>query len=624
MKSFFKKTATLLLGISFAFTGVACFGSEDETKAPGGTTPGGTTPGGTTPGGTTPGGTTQIVGASYVQGATQQIEQAKGAKITLDGEFSQTVNGVDLTIDVDGSLTLAATDTGFNAALEVSATSGEEVIGETKAFYLDGCLYAYDESMESYLFSPVYVPTEAVLEMMIESFTENILGAPIPYSALKSFITTVGENLPLGDGLIDGGEFNPEQAIAEIAKVLEENGAIQEDSKLLVSKEYSAKEKLSSIVEVINGIDETTTSIESLLNTYVLPLIYPELTLDDLIVVVSQVAKLTVSEAFEALDGFLKLNYEKGLQDVWDQAMNNDMVKYVLAQFLSEENIEMLSSLKLDELLKRKMEGDKVLGEYTLFEVAKAVYEYFGPQAYVADNTDGVGEGTTEGDSTVQDPVDEFFAMIKSYASETSLAEMGISLPAWDDLTFTVAKAVGEAKFGADYKLISAKAGVEFGVTGLPVKDQAKDASALSAKLYVGVEEISSVAAEIALPEDASTAFYLGIPVEGTGIEGYTCVVSSGYVYSKSDDAESLKYYFYVVVKNEAGDEISYTFEANGTNELPTEMELKSKTDADSTFKVTFDFKNGTVDLSALADVVKAGFAPADSADSTDSATDAA
>ena len=302
--------------------------------------------------------------------------------------------------------------------------------------------------------------------------------------------------------------------------------------------------------------------------------------------------------------------------------MNNDMVKYVLAQFLSKENIEMLSSLKLDELLKREMEEGKVLGEYTLFEVAKAVYEYFGPQAYVSDDTDGVGEGNTEGDSTVQDPVDEFFSMIKSYASETSLAEMGISLPAWDDLTFTVAKAVGEMNFGADYKLISAKAGVEFGVTGLPVKDQVKDASALSAKLYVGVEEISSVAAEIALPEDASTAFYLGIPVEGTGIEGYTCVVSSNYVYD--DAAESLTYYFYVRVKNEAGVEKVYAFEANGTNELPTEMELKSETDADSTFKVTFNFKNGTVDLSALADVVKADFATADSADSTDSATDAA
>ena len=615
MKSFFKKTATLLLGISFAFTGVACFGSEDETKAPGGTTPGGTTPGGTTPGGTT-----QIVGASYVQGATQQIEQAKGAKITLDGEFSQTVNGVDLTIDVDGSITLAATDTGFNAALEVSASSGGEVIGETKAFYLDGCLYAYDESMESYLFSPVYVPTEAVLGMMIESFTENILGAPIPYSALKSFITTVGENLPLGDGLIDGGEFNPEQAIAEIAKFIEENGAIQEDSKLLVSKEYSAKEKLSSIVEVINGIDESTTTIESLLNTYVLPLIYPELTLDDLIDVVSQVAALKVADAYTAVNTLLTGKYGKGLQDVWDQAMKNDMVKNVLGWFLAQEKIDELSNLKFDVLLQTTMEDGKVLGDYTLYEVAMYFYNSYAASQGQAEAY-AVVEGDTESEPTVQDQIDEFFAGIKTLAAETKLADVGIILPAWDDLTITAAKAVGEMNFGADYKLISAKAGVEFGVTGLPVEDQAKDASALSAKLYVGVEEISSVAAEIALPEDASSAFYLAIPVEGTGIEGYTCVVSSSYV---NDDAESLKYYFYVLVKNEAGVEKVYAFEANGTNELPTEMELKSRTDADSTFKVTFDFKNGTVDLSALADVVKADFATADSADSTDSVTDAA
>lgn len=626
MKFSWKSTAALLLGLTFAFTGVACTDSSGSVSSDSGNSgssdsgsdvssdlSGDSSDSGNS--GSSDSGNTEIVGADYVTAAFLQMSMAQGAKIVFGAEVAQTQGGVTSTVNLDGSILLALTADGTNAKLDASVTVGEDVIGGAEVYYIDGCVYTYDEEIEAYLCVPVYAPTETVVAF----FMENVLSESVSGQIAGALLSIAGEQISEAIGQIGGMEFDPTEMLSAMATLIEENGEQTEDGGLLLKGEYSVKEELSALVAVINGIDEETTTIEEFVDDYVLSAIDPELTLSDLIDAAGAVAALTVSEVYDAVDGFLTENYEIGLQDVWELALATEEVNTLLAQFLDAETIESLSQTELADLLEYQL-FDRAVGDYTLYELFVMAFvssedgsvsdgEGVAPEdpeitetpvAYT--NEDSAEEGE---EPTVEEQIAALVAYAKEFVSETTLADIEFYFPAWDNLVITAAKATGEVKFGADYKIVSAKAGVEFGVTGLPVVDETSDISAFAVKIYVGVEEISSVASTIALPADSDTAVMvaISIPLEGTGLDGYTAVVMPSMNLGNQDTY----YYFSVIVMNGEGTMYMYSFTANVVSELPETM-IWTNSDDETTIEVTFDFAAGTVDLSELSETVEADF----------------
>ncbi len=455
MKKLWKTLAVLSVCASFGFT-AACgpVSTSDSGASDGPTSSASDTTGNSgNSGGGTEGPSAASVG--YVQAAFAQLATTKSATITMSGTTtnSSTQGGqtASQTAEAEAEIVIAPTDTGLNmkidATISLPGENGTESDSQTM-YIVDGVLYTYDAENDYYL-----------------------VNTSVDFSFLSAFAG-------LDFSAADMGE-----AVDMLALLLDEFGEVTEEN-ATVTVDYDASLLLNGVITLINGIDESTTTLETALNT-VLAFLGTDLTVNDILDTVKPFGAMTLPEAIGALDTWLE-EYGTSVQAIKDAVVALGPVSDLLDQAVAAGQIP--------EALASAIRTGTVEDILTLLEMDEVTVNQLIQMIFM--------DATAPDDSfDLAVLIDE---QLKPMLKTTTLADAGIPLPDLDGFAFSEAELSAELVIGEMIEKM--ELGVKFDLSQTSVYEGETMTVSMAGDYTLSVE-FSDEEVTIALPADAVVVY---------------------------------------------------------------------------------------------------------------------
>lgn len=464
MKKLWKTLSVLSVCAAFGFT-AACgpVNTSDSSASDGPTSSASDTTGNsgnsdtTGNSGNSGGGTEGPSAASvgYVQAAFAQLATTKSATITISGTTtnSSTQGGQTMsqTAEAETEIVIAPTDTGLNmkidATISMPGADGTESDSQTM-YIIDGVLYTYDDENDYYL-TTAYVDLGFLSAFAGLDLSAEDMGAAVDLIAL----------------LLD-----------EFGEVTEENATVTID--------YDASLLLNGVITLINGIDESTTTLETALNT-VLAFLGTDLTVNDILDTVKPFGAMTLPEAIGALDTCLE-EYGTSVQAIKDAVVALGPVSDLLDQAVAAGQIP--------EALVAVIRTGTVADILTLLEMDEMTVNQLIQMIFA--------------DATAPDESFDLAVLIdeqlKPMLKTTTLADVGILLPDFEGFAFSEAELSAELVIGEIIEKM--ELGVKFDLSQTSVYGGETMTVGMAGDYTLSVE-FSDEEATIALPADAVVVY---------------------------------------------------------------------------------------------------------------------
>ena len=304
MKKLWKSGAALAMSVAFIVSSAAC-GAPIDNSGESSSSSGGKE--------------NSALSTEYVAKALEQFASAKSVKISINAEtavYAGRVNNANSetqvtandTQTIQGEILLSETETGVDMSLNVTGSTKDNATSETtdvsaSVYVLGDNVYVYDEDYGAYILQS--------LSSLIENAQPDIFDA-----------------LSMAD--LEGvtGDIDTAEMIGMLASLLDEYGTVDETS-ASVSLSYDASLMLNLLIAQINGIDETTKTLEEAIDD--LLRLVGDVRVDDLLDAVKPLGALTLTQAAAQIDALLT-SYDVSLKDIKDAAI----------QEIGEETFEQL------------------------------------------------------------------------------------------------------------------------------------------------------------------------------------------------------------------------------------------------------------------------------------------
>ena len=402
------------------------------------------------------------------------------------------------TQDYKFTATLSKTDSGYNAKVDMNATSSVfdgELNNDTKnytvLYVIDNVMYGYDEELGGYVKSEMTEEADSSMTALIASIIDNIeLGTEQDAAEAKK---------QLGDLFVEAFEIDAMNA----------------------TYSYDGKGEVENLFTYINEINPDTKTLESLVND-ILVMIDPDITVSEIFAEINRITALTVNEAISEIDSYLKEKYSTDLQTICTSVVTSEDFLKAYKDLLTEQGmpadivnaqVEAIKALKISDLLTQPIdEAGNTVGDIRISSLIAMIFassslggsEQGSPYAY--------DEGFMQ--LTPEESMANALAMIEALLPMT-LSEINLMLyPQLPILSIvkeyisriTVAQ-LSESinvKFGDNYKIdeVNGAARFEAGVT-VPAPNGASSEVELMLKTDFKIYGISDAKVEITLPSDA-------------------------------------------------------------------------------------------------------------------------
>ncbi len=248
-----------------------------------------------------------------------QIASAKSMKVSFDFDLLMFEEGVaehKKGATLNATILLSRTDKGFNAKVDVltketQGTESTELVNGTILYFVDGILYTRDDENDDFDVSD--------LTILFEESSENDTAE---VAMVKSMLNTMKQ-------MLDGVSLSEEELTAlgkdflTTFKVANNKGSFTID----------VKPVFDSFKTYITAIDLETKTMESLIND-ALALVDKELTVDVIFGKLTEIGKMSVTEAWTAFDAWLTENYQTTLQGIYDTVIANEQVKALIGTMI--------------------------------------------------------------------------------------------------------------------------------------------------------------------------------------------------------------------------------------------------------------------------------------------------
>lgn len=180
--------------------------------------------------------------------------------------------------------------------------------------------------------------------------------------------------------------------------------------------DYDYKEYVKGWIDYFNSVDETKTTLGSVVNK-VLSEVSSGLTVEAILGQLSAYSKMTVADALTSLDALLANKYDTSLQAIKDAIVNSEVMGVIF------EDLMKLDAAAIAEAKAWKFESLKT-GEYGSRIVSDVINEYLMTSGLVPTPEDG------------EDPVDyvEQFLTSATAALGKTLAELGMNMDSYDGM----------------------------------------------------------------------------------------------------------------------------------------------------------------------------------------------
>lgn len=542
MKKLWKSGAALAMSVAFIVSSAAC-GAPIDNSGESSSSSGGKE--------------NSALSTEYVAKALEQFASAKSVKISINAEtavYAGRVNNANSetqvtandTQTIQGEILLSETETGVDMSLNVTGSTKDNATSETtdvsaSVYVLGDNVYVYDEDCGAYIMQS--------LSSLIENAQPDIFDA-----------------LSMAD--LEGmtADIDTAEMIGMLASLLDEYGTVNETS-ASVSLSYDASLMLNLLIAQINGIDETTKTLEEAIDD--LLRLVGDVRVDDLLDAVKPLGALTLTQAAAQIDALLT-SYDVSLKDIKDAAIQEigeeTFEQLVASGSLTQAQADALKTGTIAEVLAAFDAADMTVNAL----IGLLISSSGGTE--VPDTPADVVEPGKESEWTSMyaagaaaetEPFDLAVFIedtVKPYLKNTTLAEADIYLPELDGVSVTKAKA--NAQIVLEKTAVKTmEMSYEFGCTRRVNASDGFATTKVDLKGSIALEELSASPVDIGLPANAKVVYALWTEnwKAYADSEEYRAHIS---FYSPVFEEETLKYYGEICIADpQSASVITYAFE---------------------------------------------------------------